>query len=237
MPYIDLSIPRFDEWLKLIFDHEVPPDERADAWYQARNLDVSIPDKLAFVLHSTRLFREINYIAQSYSLEQIDQGVWLLLGPIGDLGSHLMEEQIAISARTACIASMSQVYSELVAALRPEVEVPTGFYMWWDLLCDSFWGSVRQRVTSLRNVPDRYALTSDDLIQSESVIQESMLTCLKEILMIDDLRSQSCALHGMGHLRHPKCRQVVQSYIDARRNQLDEHQLRWLQQCRDGAVL
>jgi hypothetical protein len=66
---------------------------------------------------------------------------------------------------------------------------------------------------------------------------DAMFETLKLILELKGNHAERCALHGLGHLHHPEVRGLVQSFIDRRRNELDQGALRWLEQCRDGTVM
>src|SRR3712207_4349009 len=93
---LDLSIRDFGEWLLTVFEHEVPDDPDAPAWYNESHLWVKAHDPLLLIQHFTRLCNEFDRIAQSFSLAQVDQGLWFLLGPKVAIGDHLADESIAI---------------------------------------------------------------------------------------------------------------------------------------------
>jgi hypothetical protein len=130
--------------------------------------------------------------------------------------------------------------------------------MWWDLVCESFWSTVRPRVNPFtpeqierffarsqagiealeewareqrQSEPSRDALDED-----ERAVQDGMLAALVSILESPDLRCQSAALHGLGHLRHPRGPRVVQDFID-RSPTAREFSAEWLGQCREGSVM
>ena len=65
------------------------------------------------------------------------------------------------------------------------------------------------------------------------------LEVLKEILASGDDYCQVCALHGLGHLEDPRRKDVVDSFIERlkAKGELDEWDLNWIQECRDGTVL
>ena len=124
---VDLSISDFGQWLKIVFAHEVPATEGEKEWYFAPDLAIQISAPNLFIRQVTRLFSAFRTIALDYSLEQLDQGIWLLLGPAADLGSYLMQPTIDRNVRIECIESMSLVYSEFVANLPNDVDAVRRF--------------------------------------------------------------------------------------------------------------
>lgn len=75
-----------------------------------------------------------------------------------------------------------------------------------------------------------------DFRAEEAPIIDAAFNTLKEILELGEARCVDCALHGLGHLLHPRKAELVQRYVDRNRNKLDSDTLRWLKECRDGTV-
>ncbi len=99
------------------------------------------------------------------------------------------------------------------------------FDMWWDILGHSFWSQYN------------YSYDLKQLDDESRQILDVVFETLVKILTLDDVRTQSYALHGLGHLRHPKVKEVVQNYIDTHHSDWTDEGLKWLEQCRDGEVM
>lgn len=192
--------------------------------------DEAVPSAPAILVrHMTRLFSEFGPIATKYSLAQIDQAVWGILGAKLRLHELLFDASLPLPARLECIRSMYHVYSDFVAKL--ETDLPrdlSGFWMWWDLVLDGFWTPPRPFVAGT------YKGDASKLDSESRVLLDVMFETLKRILDLPHRDAQSCALHGLGHLQHPEVRGTVQQYIDAKK---PEFPLAWLEECRDGTVM
>jgi hypothetical protein len=77
----------------------------------------------------------------------------------------------------------------------------------------------------------------EDLDEDELAIQDAIFKTLARILTLPDNRAQKSALHGLGHLHHPKGATVVQAWLEDHRGELDEAGREWVEQCRDGNVM
>src|SRR5436305_1238285 len=110
-----LSIPDFGEWLVAVFEHEVPANDEEPSWYFEDGLEITIDQPSILIRHVTRLCTELDRIGKSFSLEQVDQGFWLLLGPKLELGMRLVDESIDPAERLTCIAAMPAAYAKFVS--------------------------------------------------------------------------------------------------------------------------
>lgn len=84
---------------------------------------------------------------------------------------------------------------------------------------------------------DSIEISIDDLSADGRDILDAMLETLLQIAVLDDDRTMSYALHGLGHLRHPEGSAWLQRFIDDHRDDFDEESIKWLEQCRDGTVM
>lgn len=232
---LDLSSKTFEEFVKFFFAREVvPDDEQFD--YFLRDLSGQRYDEAVssspevIVRYLARLFSEFGRIAPAYSLAQLDQGIWGILGENLRLYGLLWDPSVPLPQRVQCIRAMYSVYSDFVSASDGEVTA-TAFGMWWDLILHGFWA--HQSVLESR---PKWGDVSKLDMESRLLLDE-MFETLKRILDLPDWKSQECALHGLGHLYHPLVRRTVTQYIDDNAGALTEPRLRWLEQCRDGTVL
>ena len=231
---LDLSSLTFEQFVEFFFARVPVPDDRQYDYFMqdlsGQKFDEAEPSAPSVIVdHMTRLFTEFGRIAPRYSLAQLDQGVWGILGANLRLHELLWDCSIPQELRIQCIRSMYSVFADFVAA--SEVgEKENGFYMWWDLILHTFW--VDQ--TYERKLPsDNYELLAEDARN----LLDAMFETLVKVLKVDDERAKSSALHGLGHLQHPGVRAVVQAYIDAQPPGLAPDTLKWLEGCRDGKIM
>lgn len=228
---LDFSIRPYEEWIEFLFDRKVAPQD--DGKYSSSSFfDYEFerhPQRPAvFLEYLTRICRELPGLVERYGFEKIDQGLWAVL-----IGLHfspsitelLWDSTIPLECRIECIRSMRLVYTEVVAKIPEDVEMVNIFYMWWDLL-DLY-------------PPTNHAMRDhpNDDRANEKLLVDVALNILKEILEIDDERCHSSALHGLGHLLHPRRAALVQDFIDRHRDECDEAGIKWLEECRDGTVM
>jgi len=215
---INISLMPYDEWLTFVFDRSVPKDRlKGSDWYWEFRFDVSDPSQL--VEHVTRLCNEFPQLIERYTLPQIDQGIWFILGPAVDFGQYLRDEQVSLDARRSCIRSMYRVFADFVSKSDVE-EMETSFWMWWDLLLEGF-----------------YFSDTEHFDEDAQEIETTTLETLSMILQLDDLRTQEYALHGLGHLKHEKARQIVAQYIEEHGDNWNQDGKKWLETCRNGTVM
>jgi hypothetical protein len=182
------------------------------------------------VRYLTRFCVEFRSLADHTSLETLDEGITGMFGEaFFCLQSALWTNTVDLQERIQCIRSMYRVFADFVANCKVEVLVGC-FFMWWDHICSSFW-FVQTEEGKLEG--KEYAR----LGEQERSLVDAMFETLVEVLGLNDARTQSCALHGLGHLHHPKVQAVVQEYIDTHIAELLPDGLAWLEKCRDGTVM
>jgi hypothetical protein len=232
---LDLSSKSFDQFLEFFFNRAVVPDEKQFEFFSiglaGERYDEAVHSSPAVVVkHMTKLFSEFGIIALNYTLAQLDQGIWGILGENLRLYELLWDSSVPLEQRVQCIRSMFHVYSDFVS--KSEVEVMVNcFNMWWDLILYGFWFQHKlvEKHTEMGDV--------SKLDTESRLLLDVMFETLKQILSLPDARTQASALHGLGHLHHPAVRETVQLYIDTHRTGLTEDGLRWVEQCRDGTVM
>lgn len=231
---LDLSAKSFDQFVEFFFNREVVPDEEQFDYFltdlAGEHFDEAVPSSPAILVgHMTKLFSEFGQVAVKYSLPQVDQAIWGILGANLRLYEFLFDASVPLPNRLECIRSMYHVYSDFVAKLEADPDPNLGgFWMWWDFILHGFWTPPRPFV------PDTYRGDASKLDGESRVLLDVMFETLKRILDLPHREAQRCALHGLGHLYHPEVHDTVQAYIDANKSDFD---LAWLEQCRDCAVL
>jgi len=231
---LDLSSKTFEEFVTFFFARELVPDDeqydyflREPSGQQYDEAELSSPDVV--VGYMTKLFSEFGHIAPQYSLAQLDQGIWGILGASLRLYELLWDSAVPLPQRVQCIRSMYSVYSDFVSASNEDVS-KTGFSMWWDLILHDFWA--RQTDQQRSEGGGRSRLDTESRL-----LLDAMFETLKRILDLPGWSSQECALHGLGHLHHGDVPKTVQEFIDSHRNELTEQRFQWAEECRDGTVL
>lgn len=216
---LDLSSWTFDAICAFFFAREVVPkdeqygyfltDLRGETYFECVP---SSPEVL--VNHLTRLLVNFGQIASRYTLAQVDQGVWGMWGVNLSLHELLFAPPVPLTSRLDCIRSMYHVYSDYVSKLErePDPEIETGFYMWWDLILHGFWDSSR-----------RTGCGDASKLDAESrVLLDVLFETLTRILAIPNQTSQLSALHGLGHLHHPRTKELIERFIDEHPNLTQE---------------
>ena len=232
---LDLSSLSFVEFVDFFFAREVVSEEDL---YESFLTDLhgekyfdSVPSSPEILVkHLTGLFTDFGRIAGKCTWAQVDQAIWGIWGPPLSLHEFLFNAPMPVAARLDCIRSMYQVYSDYVARLErePDPEIETGIYMWWDLVLHGFWDSSRPVV------PGTWRGDATKLDPESMLVLDALFETLVRILAIPNRASQLSALHGLGHLYHPKVHDTVQRFIDANPTGFS---LKWLEQCRDCNVM
>jgi hypothetical protein len=231
---LDLSSKSYDHFVEFFFNREVVSEDKLFYLYatdlSGERYDEAIPSSPAILVEQmTKLFSEFGEIATKYSLSQIDQGIWGILGPsFHSLYRLVFADAVPLPSRLECIRSMYFVYSDFVARSESEPDPNlSGFFMWWDFLLHGFWSLDRPVI------PGTYRGDASKLDGESRIMLDEMFETLKRILDLPHTETQRCALHGLGHLYHPEVHDTVQQYIDAKKSDLP---LAWLEECRDGTV-
>ena len=232
---LDLSSMTFEEFVEFFFARECVPDETQFDYFltnaSGQRYDEALPSSPSVVVgYMTRLFSEFGRIGPQYSLAQVDQALWSILGERLRLYELLWDSVVPLLERIHCIRAMYAVYSDFVATSDVE-EMANCFSMWWDLILFGFW--CRSELLEQHTEMGEYSKLDTESRQLLGVMFET----LKRILALPDRRTQSFALHGLGHLHHPAVRETVQKYIDENRTEFTEEGLRWIEECRDGTVM
>ena len=197
----------FEQWLQASFDHAPPKTVKEKDWYWDEGFEsfwdsLGITDAVA-VRYMTRLFLESEHL-NVYSLEQVAEGIWFLIGGSSPSKSSqaLLNPAVSRDERVACINATTEFFRSFVASATPggydPESDPDSFrgacYMWWDIL-------------PLR--PFR-----GDPLKGEPALHDACLEAMTEML---ELRSDVCrisALHGLSHWQE-HYRNKVEATIDA----------------------
>lgn len=151
------------------------------------------------VEYMTRLFLGPDRL-ERYSLEQIAQGIWFLIGESspGQSAYTLLKSNAPLQQRIGCVDAMTNFFRVFVAPAAPgtadEANNPLhkACYMWWDIF------------------PTR----GDDPSPGEANLHDACLNAMAAILRIPCELCQLSALHGLNHW-HLHHAEKVESIVDA----------------------
>jgi hypothetical protein len=196
-------IATFDQWLQASFDHPPPTTEKEEDWYRDDGFDsfwdpLRITDAAA-VRYMTRLFLESSCLSV-YSLEQVAEGIWFLVGGSSPSRSSraLLNSAVSLRKRAACISAMSEFFRSFVASatggLAYEEDDPfhSACFMWWLI----------------------FALSPTHAETPEPDLHDACLTAMSEILALPSDVCRISALHGLNHWQE-HYGERVESTIDA----------------------
>jgi hypothetical protein len=173
----------FEQWVQAVFDHPVGEPE----WFWApdfharwESLELAPAVSVAYF---TRLLRGAS-VLQPYSLEQVAQGIWFLVGESspGQVSHSLLDTAVGLDTRIACVGSMPTFFREFVApaALGPADTERNPFhiacYMWWDIF--PTWGDPKR---------------------GEAEFDGACLEAMVSTLSVPSELCQLSALHGLNH--------------------------------------
>jgi hypothetical protein len=191
---IDITQYSFDQFISFMFERDVPPEaEKRDPWYWNIIEVVYAPEIICS--YYVKLFRQPEFLTRQFSKAQLDQGFWAIQGPNLDCAVEgvLWNTDLPFAAREECVRSMVDLF-RLLFATEP---LDSSVQMWWDLLCYDWHCGNRNR----------------NLGGEDMKMQDVMFDTLAAILCLDSPTCQRAALHGLGHLHHPRTQELIQRYI------------------------
>ena len=187
-----------EEWVRAVFDHPTAEPE----WYWNAEFDsqwraLGLSDALT-VNYLTRLFLSPQPLKQ-YSLEQVAQGIWFLIGEASPAQPSLIlvSSDVGLRERIACVRAMAHFFRNFVAPAAPgpadadRDPFHIACYMWWDIFPS--WGSSQA---------------------GEPEIHKACLNVMAEVLALPSELCQLSALHGLNHWRLHYAEQV-EEIVDA----------------------
>ena len=232
----------FEQWLEFVFNNPV----RKREWYWDEDFDsrweaLELTDAL-IVRYMTGLFLKPE-VLKPYSLDQIEQGLWFLIGEAspGHSSEALLRREAALSDRVACIHAISSFFRNFVLAVTPGDFDPNescaadavrcASYMWWDIFpmrsrmrshvpgTDPTRAALLARLEKLRLGAElhdafRREMVDELEIKIEPEIHQATLNVMSEVLDLPSELCQFSALHGLGHWHAQHSKQVEQ-LVDA----------------------
>lgn len=189
----DISEYSFDEFITFLFAHEPSEDwKRKEPWFFSSEVTY---DPQTVCAYYVQLFRQPAFLLERFSTAQLVEGFWAIHGGNLDCSVSLViwDTDLPFAAREECVRSMADLFNLLFAS----GSLQDSSMMWWDSLCYDWYCGVRNRENG-----------GEDL-----QMQNVMFETIASILWLDSEPCQRGALHGLGHLRHPKTRELIQRFI------------------------
>lgn len=228
-PHINLTNYSFKRWVRFVFDHPAAPQHQLK-WWESKKPYKEWPNKKEWyfldrwdnycnprklVLNVTWLFNNLKSL-DKFSDDQINQGLYCLaFGTHPSLINLLSDQSLSLKLRITCIKSMVNLYREVFS----KRNIPDASSMWWDW----FEGVPRNW--------EKKPLSSDG-----KKLMKTMLDALEEVLKMESTLCQNGALHGLGHLNHPKGKKVIKKYLNDNL-QIDLLTRKYAIKCMSGKIL
>jgi hypothetical protein len=188
----------FDEFVAFLFahdiDHNIPPEsENYDPWYFHLEVEFDAKNIAAYYV---RVFEQPEFLLSRFTKAQLEEGFWAIQGPnLNCSVSRIIEDSdLPLSIKQECIRSMADLFKRLFAT----EPFDTSVQMWWDSLCYDWHSGNRKRERG-----------GEDL-----ALQDLFFETLANVLAIDSWICQGAALHGLGHLHHPKTKELIERFVD-----------------------
>jgi hypothetical protein len=213
----DLDNLRYKEWVRFIFDHPIVSGKRDKEWYFEEAWEFAYKNAELQAEYVTRLFEKPRFLLKSFTKNQIEQGMWFLFCSQDFLGSLLKNKSLRFSSKKSLIWSIESLYRKLFRIK----EVGLCVNMFWDGLTDSCFD---------------YPIPAMPLSASDKKIQNEMFLVLGKILGIKKDYIQTAALHGLGHLQHPKTKWLIEKYLKEHSN-LSEVKVKYARECIAGKMM
>lgn len=115
--------------------------------------------------------------------------------------------EVPLEKALSFIDAAKNVTLSIPTLFAPNEAMENAYYMWWDCLVDH---------------------------ETSSAVMDELLLTLSELSLHKDERIQAAALHGLGHLRHPRRAAAVDEFI---RRHPDLAGNPWVLECREGTVM
>jgi hypothetical protein len=190
MAYHDLRNATLDQFVQYVFDYA-----QDESW----DCEATIFESAEFAKLYTELFSDPTFLIERFKLEQLERGFWAIQSPImqGNAAEIIYDSTVPFRLRQLCIESMYSLYDKLFAI----PSLPKVCDMWWDGIAYGYFCG-------------NYSRKNEDQRQ----IQDVMFSTLCRILALSSEPCQYAALHGLGHLRHPDTKQVIEEFLKTHRS-------------------
>ena len=166
-------------------------------------------NEAGFVRTLTELFEGFGSLAARFSCEQVEQGLWFVLGEPFWLHETLLERRVPLESRARCVRAMIHPFRDYYLP-RDASFSGDAFFMWWDL--------------ALSRSADQ-----------PSELDAIAVDVIGQILELPAKGCQFAALHGLNHL-HPNdaAAALVRRYLAEHQASLTADEIAWVEACASG---
>ena len=166
-------------------------------------------DEADFVRTLTELFEDFGKLAPPFSCEQVEQGLWFVLGEPLWLRDALLERRLPFESRKRCVQAMIRPFRDYYLPREASFSGDV-FFMWWDLALSRIAGQ-------------------------PSDIDEIAVDVIGQVLQLPAKGCQFAALHGLNHL-HPNdaAAELVRRYLADHQGSLTVDEIAWVEACASG---
>ncbi len=177
---VNLDEFTFDDWVKFIFDR-TPNEDQNKRWYG--NI-INEGSQEIFAENCIRLFKSPEFLLESYSSWQLDEGFGEFILTEGIHFWRLWGKNKDADLRHEFILSSVSLFEKLFT------KKPLKFscFMWWDCL---------------------RGFNED----KDTKVFDWMFEALSQILDIDSVDCQLSALHGLGHIEHHGKKNLIENFL------------------------
>src|SRR6266849_5006458 len=136
----DLSALTYPQFLAFFFERPVVDDAKQYELFRS-GIDFFIASNPSVVAsHLQTMCRNYAELTQTYSREQLDQGLCAVFGAAISCERFVFDPAVDGALRTACIESMYVPFAEVASWLSLDILDTSFFFMWWDMVLHTFWG-------------------------------------------------------------------------------------------------
>jgi hypothetical protein len=213
--------PRYQEWLKHVFDHE-DRGHLLPEWYWDKDAPLfeATDDEMAELISQT--FRNAGKDLTKYNDAQVDQGIWYFVSTAGANFLHsLKSPEVPLKKRLEAIQNIFHLYSDCFAKRCAETlghlseegsALNSSCYMFWDI--------------------------SPLTIGEAQEIQDAVLNVLEKILTIEHRACRESAFHRLSEMfysRRESAQEIINRFLS--KTKLDDKLLSYALSAREGNVL
>jgi hypothetical protein len=211
--------PRYQEWLKYVFDHEVA--DKLPQWYYAEDAPVFEASDYEMTELISQTFQNAGKDLTKHTDAQVDQGIWYFVSmSCSDFLRSLNSSEVPLEKRLEAIQNIFHLYSDCFAKRCAETlghlseegsPLNSSCYMFWDI--------------------------SPLTVSKAQEIQNAVLNVLEKILTIEHRACRESAFHGLSEMFYSR-REAAQEIIDRflGKTKLDDKLLAYAFNAREGSV-
>lgn len=205
----------FDKWCDWIFAKKIGKP----IWFFEQGVNYNVSYEIT-LKHLISLFKNPELLLDKYSLEQIEQGFWIIAGAGGIMTPVLISGECLLKDRMRCIESMENIFITIFSKYPLDVIC----HMWWDEL-----------VSITSDYRDENSNIPTD-VENAGLLRKSIFDTVAKILFMSSERCQKSALHALGHLQYSGKKKLIFEYLNSELEISDEIKA-YSKRCITGNVL